>query len=72
MKVAELFWTVGDVAKEARKCSQWVRLREQAGKIKAVRTVGGLRLFRDADVRALLLLDKTDRASRAAKGERKE
>jgi hypothetical protein len=51
---AERFWTVGDIAKEARRCTQWVRLREQAGKIKGLRTVGGLRLYRDEDVQALL------------------
>ncbi len=45
--------TVGAVAKILDRSGQSVRAYEAAGKLRAIRATGGLRLFREADVQQL-------------------
>jgi excisionase family DNA binding protein len=44
---------VNDAAKILRKSEQTVRWYEKEGKLAAIRTAGGRRLFKESDVRAL-------------------
>ncbi len=46
--------TVGDVARRLGVGPDAVRERERRGKLRAIRTAGGVRLFRGRDVEALL------------------
>ena len=50
----EVFLTVGDVARLIGKGPQRVRQLEQAGVLKAIRTVSGMRLFAREEVEEFL------------------
>jgi len=50
VNVMDRFLTVADVARKLNLMPDTVRDLERRGRLKAIRTAGGLRLFRDADV----------------------
>lgn len=51
--MSEQLITVGEAARLLSKSPGMVRVYERTGKLAATKTLGGLRLFREADVRRL-------------------
>ena len=62
--VVRRFMTVADVARALKLTPDGVRWLERTGKLKAIRTEGGMRLFRAEDVHRAA----TERVARTAKG----
>lgn len=48
----EIFLTVNDAAKILDRCGEAVRGYERRGELRALKTLGGVRLFKESDVRA--------------------
>jgi excisionase family DNA binding protein len=54
-RVMEKLLTTGEAAKVANRSSEMIRAYERSGRLKAMRTQRGLRLFRASDVQKLAL-----------------
>jgi excisionase family DNA binding protein len=52
-KMKDNFLTVNDAAKLLDRSGEAVRVYERQGKLPAIRTAGGVRLFKQADVESL-------------------
>ncbi len=62
----ERWLSVRDAAKRLDVVPETVRLLERQGRLKAIRTPGGWRLFREADVEAFIEARKRRREQREA------
>jgi DNA-binding transcriptional MerR regulator len=66
MRKADILLMSADVAKQAGVTSEMVRVWERAGRLRAMRTLSGVRLFRQADVTRLLKQRQRRAAARRA------